>query len=599
MPNFYTRKGSTSRGSWSAEALRNALEAVENSTMGINEAARNFGIPPSTLKRRKKSRNFSKENRLGPDSSLGNAAEAKIVLHIKKLQKAGFSPSREAVRIMAYDLAKTMNIKHKFNTNTGKAGYVWLTKFLRRHPELSIRKSEGVSLARSRGMSTEIVKSYFELLERTLAENNLFDKPGNIYNMDETGLQLNNKPGHVIAAKGSKSVAAITSGEKGETISVIACCSAEGVFLPPYCIFKGKNKKEEFSDGMPPGSTITMSQRSAYVNADIFLDWLKTHFVPRKMPGKVLLILDGHTSHTTSVEMLEFSEEHDVILLCLPSHTTHFLQPLDRAFFKSLKSQYYAACNNFIRTNPTRKLNRLQFGKLLGSAWIKSATVQNAVSAFRATGIVPFDPDAIPDYAFLLQNEATVEQIPDVNRPSTPSHSSNTKHSLDSSQPSTSKQNLTTTSPCASPNNISPGKLLDEVSPVPVISAIATAKKRGRSVANILNSPENINNVKDKRQTKKKNKAMPIAPQKTIKTIRKKKYEPQSDSSLDYDSPILNESEDSDEGYENECAGCGEDYFKTKKTEDWIKCLRCGRWMHDGCTKYTDMCDLCGKHAKK
>lgn len=83
--------------------------------------------------------------------------------------------------------------------------------------------------------------------------------------MDETGLQLNNKPGQVIAAKGSKSVSAITSGEKGETISVIACCNAEGVFLLPYYIFKGKNKKEEFADGMSPGSSIKMFLKSAYV----------------------------------------------------------------------------------------------------------------------------------------------------------------------------------------------------------------------------------------------------------------------------------------------------------------------------------------------
>lgn len=233
------------------------------------------------------------------------------MLHIKKLQKFGFSPTRDTVCTMAYDLAKKMGIKHQFNNKSGKAGYVWLEKFLKRHPDLSVRKSEGVSLARTRGMSKGIVTAYFELLETILSENDLFTKPGNVYNMDETGLQLNNKPGHVIAEKGSKSVLAVTAGERGETISIIACCNAEGVFLPPYCIFKGKNRKEEFSDGMPPGSVVAISEKSAYVNAAIFFDWLTNHFVPRKMPGKTLLILDGHTSHTTSVEVLEFAEQND------------------------------------------------------------------------------------------------------------------------------------------------------------------------------------------------------------------------------------------------------------------------------------------------
>lgn len=153
-----------------------------------------------------------------------------------------------------------------------------------------MRKSEGVSLARSQGMSRKAVSDYFKLPENILIENDLLEKPGNIYNMDETGLQLNNKAGHAVAAKGSKSISAITSGEKGETISAIACCNAEGSFLPPYCIFKGKNKNN-WADGMPPGSFIMMSPKSAYVTAEIFLDWLKNHFVLRKRPGIVLLLL--------------------------------------------------------------------------------------------------------------------------------------------------------------------------------------------------------------------------------------------------------------------------------------------------------------------
>jgi hypothetical protein len=48
-------------------------------------------------------------------------------------------------------------------------------------------------------MNRETVQQYFELLRRNLEENDLFDKPTQIYNMDETGIQMNNKPGNVIA----------------------------------------------------------------------------------------------------------------------------------------------------------------------------------------------------------------------------------------------------------------------------------------------------------------------------------------------------------------------------------------------------------------
>jgi hypothetical protein len=88
--------------------------------------------------------------------------------------------------------------------------------------------------------------------------------------MDETGMQLNNKPGSVVALKGSRSVTTLTACEGGETITVITCCN-EGVFLPSACIFRGKHLKKEFIDDTPPGAQVYMSPKSAYINSEIFL----------------------------------------------------------------------------------------------------------------------------------------------------------------------------------------------------------------------------------------------------------------------------------------------------------------------------------------
>jgi len=46
--------------------------------------------------------------------------------------------------------------------------------------------------------------------------------------MDESGIQLINKVGKVVASKGAKVVHKMTTGEKGETVTIICCCSAEG-----------------------------------------------------------------------------------------------------------------------------------------------------------------------------------------------------------------------------------------------------------------------------------------------------------------------------------------------------------------------------------
>jgi hypothetical protein len=110
---------------------------------------------------------------------------------------------------------------------------------LRRNPELSVRQAEGLSLARAQGMDRKIVETFFNMMEKVVTENNVFDKPGNIFNVDQSGVQANNKPASVITGKVSKSVHVLTSGEKGENVTVIAWCEAAGQFLPPVLIFKG------------------------------------------------------------------------------------------------------------------------------------------------------------------------------------------------------------------------------------------------------------------------------------------------------------------------------------------------------------------------
>lgn len=627
MPNIYKRKVSTSRAEWSEENLKKAIEALEKKQVGLREASRIYDIPLTTLKRRFTLKKTEKTG-LGPTSCLGPVNEKKIVAHIKKLQSRGFAPTRTMVRSMAFDLAEKLKIKHNFNTRKRMAGYPWFELFIKRNPELSIRTTEGVSSARALSMNKKDVDQYFALLHDILVQHNLLNKASHIFNVDETGLQLNNRPDQVVAIKGSKNVVSVTSAEKGETITVVACCSAEGSFIPPTCIFKGKNKKQEYEEGMPSGSTVYMSQKSAYINNELFLKWLKEQFVPRKPPGEVLLLLDGHTSHCNNLELLEYAAENNVILVCLPSHTTQFLQPLDRGFFKSLKGYYYEACNFFIRTNPGKRLNRLQFGNLLNSAWQRAATIQNAQSSFRATGIVPFDPSAIPEYAFLVdQSTSVVEENrdPDVLDVPSPTSSNNrdkeeaiigltpTYLTEDLAQPGCSgyiaprqkecstekrpelEENLTVNvknkvDEAASKNKETPGKILDIVSPVPKIKA-AVLRKRSKQLCTELTSMENISEKKKKLNSTKKVKPKKIE-KKFVKTLTKQSRK-KSSSSEDEEPNYDDSSEASDES--DQCIGCGEHYSQTKKTDDWIECMRCKRWVHEGCSKYLNFCDICGK----
>ena len=89
-----------------------------------------------------------------------------------------------------------------------------------------------------------------------------------------------------------------------------------------------------------------------------------------------------------------------VEILCLPPHTTHRLQPFDVAFMRPLMLNYDEAVRIWLRSHLGRVVSIYAIAKLFGSAYLKAATVNTAVNAFKSTGIVPYNPDIFSDADF-------------------------------------------------------------------------------------------------------------------------------------------------------------------------------------------------------
>ena len=170
MPTKYVPKVSSTRGKWKKEDLKNAISAV-NDGYSVRKASQLFNIPRKTLERKIKTGCGKAKGPMGPTSCLGIANEERLVLHIKNMQTHGFLLTRDSLRCLAYNFASQLGLKHKFNSEKEKAGYDWLFLFLSRHPDLSVRKSEGISLARVQGMSRDEVNDYFCLLKNILMDN--------------------------------------------------------------------------------------------------------------------------------------------------------------------------------------------------------------------------------------------------------------------------------------------------------------------------------------------------------------------------------------------------------------------------------------------
>ena len=113
----------------------------------------------------------------------------------------------------------------------------------------------------------------------------------------------------------------------------------------------------------------------------------------KTVSSKILLILDNHGSHTIT-EFTSFCIDHDIVLLWMPPHSSHMLQPLDVACFGPLKQAFSKQNQNLIR-NHIFHINKSTFMDAFKAAYFQSITPQNIQAGFRGSGLHPFNPEAV------------------------------------------------------------------------------------------------------------------------------------------------------------------------------------------------------------
>ncbi|XP_022166135.1 uncharacterized protein LOC111030774, partial [Myzus persicae] len=412
------RKRVTTRQNWDSDSMSNAVLAVINKSQTYREASATFNVPRSTLLRKVKK--LSKDakydpaskNSLGPIPTVFTIAEEKeLVSYLQLMEGRLFGFSTVDCRKLAYQLAVKNNKKHNFSHIKEEAGYDWYKGFMSRHPELSLRKPEATSAARAMGFNKPVVMQFFKLLGELMDRYKF--TPDRIYNCDETGISsVPKSKAKIIATKGRKQVGSITSAERGETVTVEMCMNSVGRYMPPLFIFPRQRHNMDFMRNAPPGSYVEFHP-SGWMQKSIFERWLQ-NFITFSNSSKdtpVLLLLDGHSTHTKNIELINLARDNGVILLCFPPHCTHRLQPLDVGLMKPLSVYYDKEITNWLRSHPGEVVNLKHVAEIFGLAFAKAATMTTAMNSFKSTGIFPFNPDIFQDSDFVASDTTNVEPM--------------------------------------------------------------------------------------------------------------------------------------------------------------------------------------------
>ncbi|XP_060557384.1 uncharacterized protein LOC132717830 [Ruditapes philippinarum] len=369
--------------------MKMAISAVKQNKMKIRKAAAEYCVPKSTLSDRIRGRYETSVK--GPSRQITPEEEAGLVNYLLHMANQGFPLNRQMTRAYIQTIVKRSGRTTLFNLDKGPSNQ-WLKKFIQRHPELSERKPENSDKARCSMSNRKVMADFFVLLDDILGKYGVKDKPSQIFNCDETGFSgretarskvIGPKKGHVFRRR-------VTTTDH---ITAHLCVCADGRFLPTMVIYQGSLPHRKYTDGIPDCWGYATSE-NGYMDTQLFQRWFADFFIPncgRERP--VVLLMDNCDAHISG-EVVKTAIANDVVLVGLPGHTTHILQPLDVKVIGPLKSRFSEMTARLGLGGAGVSIGKAKFPIVLKHA-IDSATPASVQEAFAITGICPYNPQAI------------------------------------------------------------------------------------------------------------------------------------------------------------------------------------------------------------
>ena len=349
-----------------------------------------YGIAGSTLNDRWKG---ARERRVAhsDQQKLPPMAEKALERWCQQLDDWGFPPRMDMLREMANVLAR-QRAEQEGDPKLAVLGKNWITRFLDRHPQLAGKLSTQIDRQRVFANNPITLRDYYNKLQRLLRKHHFL--PGNIWNMDEKGFILGFSSRAKVICRAARRNPHVAQDGSREMLTVLESVSALGVALPPFVVYKGKGHYMGWHLETDDPQARFAYSKNGWTDDQLGVAWLREHFEPKTYTNHPrLLILDGHGSHITW-QFCQFALEKNIQIICLPAHSTHLLQPLDVGIFGPLQHYYGKAADTHMRDTWTG-VKKGTFWTFYSEARALTFLPKTIQSAFRATGIVPFNPNKV------------------------------------------------------------------------------------------------------------------------------------------------------------------------------------------------------------
>ncbi|OAQ57671.2 DDE superfamily endonuclease [Pochonia chlamydosporia 170] len=345
------------------------------------------------------------------DIEMLSEEETEIIKYILDLDSRSFPPRLSGVQDMANRLLA--------DRHAPPVGVNWASNFVRRRKELSTRFTRRYDYQRALCEDPKIIKPWFELVRNTVAKYGIQDE--DFHNFDETGFMMGViSTTMVVTSSERRGKPSLAQPGDRKWVSVLQSINSQGEAIPPFIIAAGQfHLGNWYEDSALPKDWVISTTHNGWTTNEKAVDWIRhfeKHTKPKSRGAYRLLILDGHESHH-STEFEVFCRDHKIITLCMPSHSSHILQPLDVGCFGPLKKAYGKEIEGLMRAHITH-ITQADFFPAFCTAFKAAMTKENIQGAFRGAGLVPFNPNSVLSRLDVrLRTPTPVEEAPELPNP--------------------------------------------------------------------------------------------------------------------------------------------------------------------------------------